>query len=119
MGKYNNENGFAFVRMETIADARALLQGQELDLHTINGKQLGIRPAAKSDKVKNLPNKKNVDLEDENEPTPITGSVIRVRGLPPEQKSRDVFKLFYNFSTTRIRDCGGDDLFVEFSSEAE
>merc|ERR1712151_1396650 len=52
-------------------------------------------------------------------PTPITCNVIRVAGLPPEPKSRDVFKLFYNFSTTRIRDCGGDDIFVEFSSQAE
>merc|ERR1712203_247491 len=52
-------------------------------------------------------------------PTPITTNVLRVRGLPADQKKRDVFKLFMQFSTTRIRDSGGDNCFVEFTSRGE
>jgi len=58
-------------------------------------------------------------LFDESAPTPITCNIIRVRGLPDDKKKRDVFKLFFNFSTTRIRDGGGDDVFIEFTSKSE
>jgi len=49
---------------------------------------------------------------------PPTTNVLKVTGLPTNQKDRDVFRFFYNFSVTRIRDTG-DEIFIEFASESE
>merc|ERR1711924_433541 len=50
-------------------------------------------------------------------PEPTT-NVLKVSGLPADSKSRDVFKYFFNYSVTRIRDTG-TDIFIEFTSEAQ
>merc|ERR1711976_567466 len=45
-------------------------------------------------------------------------NVLRVSGLPADSKSRDVFRFFFNYSVTRIRDTG-NDIFIEFTDEAQ
>lgn len=49
---------------------------------------------------------------------PPTCNVLKIEGLPSDPKARDVFKYFYNFSVTRIRDTG-DTIFIQFTSDAE
>jgi len=49
---------------------------------------------------------------------PPTGRVLKITGLPSNPKERDVFKFFYSYSTTRIRDTG-DDILIEFANDAE
>merc|ERR1712039_503861 len=82
-----------------------------------NGKTVLCRPAI--DDGRGPPIRASQVVHDETVPTPITCNIIRVRGLPDDKKKRDVFKLFFNFSTTRIRDGGGDDVFIEFTSKSE
>jgi len=53
-----------------------------------------------------------------NSSAPPTTNILKVSGLPADPKSRDVFRHFYAYSVTRIRDAG-DDIFVEFGSDAE
>lgn len=118
--KYNAEcvfRGFAFVTFESVGSARELLR--HTDAAVIGGKLAEVRPARPSENFHLSKLLKVQEPVDETAPTPITSQVIRVRGLFPEPKQRDVFKMFYNFSITRIRDCGGDDVFVEFTSPAE
>merc|ERR1712151_78259 len=83
---------------------------------SFNGKPVMCRPAIDDGRG---PRQTDKMLFDESAPTPITCNIIRVRGLPDDKKKRDVFKLFFNFSTTRIRDGGGDDVFIEFTSKSE
>lgn len=114
--KYNSEcvfRGFAFVTFESVDAARRMLSNP--DGNVIMGKPVDCKPAP----IVDFPRKRQREEEETTGPTPLTCGVIRVGGLPPEPKSRDVFKLFYNFSITRIRDCGGDDIYVEFSSKTE
>merc|ERR1711907_686812 len=53
-----------------------------------------------------------------NSDTPPTSNILKVGGLPTDPKSRDVFRVFYNYSVIRIRDTG-DDIFLEFNTDAE
>lgn len=117
--KYNSEcqfRGFAFVTFETVDSAKALLN--DLENAIIGDKKIEARPSRSGENFHSHKKQKEEPIDD-TEPTPIISEVIRVGGLLPEPKQRDVFKLFYNFSTTRIRDCGGDSVYVAFTSPAE
>jgi len=116
--KYDANNvfrGFAFVTYEEVESARAVLDTPENVV--VNGVQLEVRPAWATDNPALA--KKELAVIDDSTPTPISDNVIRVCGMLRESKSRDVFKLFYNWSVTRIRDCGGDDCFVQFTCRSQ
>jgi len=91
--------GFCFLTFKDIESARKVLAD--------GGNTLGAcRPYAAEAKTPSSSN-----------PPPM-GNVLKVQGLPADPKSRDVFRFFFNFSVTRIRDTG-DDIFIEFTSIEE
>jgi len=118
--KYNSDHqfrGFAFVTFDAADAARALLKRPEDAV--ICGQLAEVRPARPSENFHELKRHAKQEPVFDDSPIPITSNVIKVGGMYTEPKQRDVFKFFYNFSVTRIRDCGGDDCYVEFMTPAE
>jgi len=56
--------------------------------------------------------------QDSSSQPPPTSNVVKIDGLPVDPKARDVFRFFYSYSVTRIRDTG-DTIFVEFNNDEE
>lgn len=104
--------GFGYVNFESAESARAVLKNyrdDEFEPLEFEGQLLDCKAADTG----------SGDAINDNDTAegPET-NVMRVKGLPPEPKQRDVFKFFYNYSVMRIRDTG-DDILVEFTSDSE
>jgi len=99
--------GFAYVTFRDVASARKALDARD----TLGFCKAYFDRAPEKGKGKSKEGHSS-------EPLPEGTNALKVSGLPREQKQRDVFRHFFNYSVTRIRDTG-DDIFIEFTSEAE
>lgn len=98
--------GFGFITFQSVDAAKQLLSHGSH--HNVGGRMITVR-AADAGKGKGKGGDKV--------PPPST-NVLRATDMPANPKERDCFKLFYNYSVTRLRDCG-TDTFVEFTSQTE
>mmetsp|Transcript_56423 Transcript_56423/g.157261 ORF Transcript_56423/g.157261 Transcript_56423/m.157261 type:complete len:600 (-) Transcript_56423:72-1871(-) len=109
--------GYGFITFSSVAEAQGVLNSG--DSRFFCGTAVEVRPAYKKLFV-SKPAKADGDAVAAAliDTPPPTTTVLRVRRLPAEPKQRDVFKFFYAYGMTRIRELGLEAL-VEFTSQEE